>query len=72
MGYGKGHSLNDIIDILQNDLKLNFKLNFIHNRNVDVNDNVLNIDKLSNEIGYKPKISLIDGINRVWNSITKR
>jgi len=72
LGYGKGHSLNDIIDILQNDLKLNFKLNFIHNRNVDVNDNVLNIDKLSNEIGYKPKISLIDGINRVWNSITKR
>ncbi len=65
VGTGKGYTINEVIDIICKELNISFP-NVVHleKRKCDVGYNVLNIDKISNELGWEPKVSLESGIKR--------
>jgi len=70
-GGGKGHSLNDIIDVIKVGLGISFEVNYKPSRNFDVPVNVLDISKAIAEIGYQPTIDLSEGISRTWQWINE-
>lgn len=66
IGTGKGHSLNECIDIMQAHLEeREIDVHYNCGRKCDVNHNVLNIDKVISEVGWMPKTSLEDGIDKL-------
>lgn len=65
-GGGKGHSLNNIIASIKDNLGISFEVNFKPSRNFDVPVNVLDISKAIAEIDYQPTIGLSEGISRTW------
>jgi len=70
-GGGKGHSLNEIINAIKEDLGISFEVNYKPSRNFDVPVNVLDISKAIAEIGYQPTIGLSEGISRTWQWINE-
>jgi len=73
VGSGHGHSISDIIELLgqttQRDIKIENALD-VH-ANYAPSWNVLNCDKISDLIGWKPTISLESGIASLWSSLEK-
>jgi len=71
VGSGHGHNISDIIELVgqttQRDIKIENALD-VH-ANYAPNWNVLNCDKISNLIGWKPTISLESGIASLWSSL---
>jgi len=46
------------------------QLRFSRSRPFDVQENVLDVGKLTSETGWRPQISLREGIRRCWNSMS--
>jgi UDP-glucose 4-epimerase len=69
IGSGEGVSLNDILVEIKKITNINFKVNYKPSRSFDVPVNVLDIKHAKINIGYKPLISLQEGISRTWNWI---
>jgi UDP-glucose 4-epimerase len=73
VGSGHGHSISDIIELLgqttQRDIKIENALD-VH-AHYAPSWNVLNCDKISDLIGWKPTISLESGIASLWSSLEK-
>ena len=55
IGTGKGSSLNDILSMIEKNLKIDLKINYKNKRKVDVNKVILNINKIKEVIGFTPK-----------------
>ncbi len=70
-GGGKGHSLNDIIAVIKENLGISFEVNYKPSRNFDVPVNILDISKAIVEIGYQPTVGLSEGISRTWQWINE-
>lgn len=70
-GGGKGHSLNDIIAVIKEELGISFEVNYKPSRNFDVPVNILDISKAIAEIGYQPTVGLSEGISRTWQWINE-
>ncbi|MGP3667997.1 MAG: NAD-dependent epimerase/dehydratase family protein [Candidatus Bathyarchaeota archaeon] len=66
VGTGVEHSINDVVKILRNEFKISFKVEYLPKEEGEIERNVLNIEKIKLE-GYKPKISLKEGIKDVLN-----
>jgi len=58
----KGYSINDILDIFRNRLKLNFKVSYLPPRNCDVPVNVLSNKRAIEYLKWKPETKLEDAI----------
>jgi len=64
---GEGKSILDILDIIQKVTSKRLKTRFLKNRKFDVNYNVLDIDKSSKILSWKPEIDIEQGIYTTWN-----
>jgi len=69
---GKGYSINDILDIFRNILKLNFEVKYISSRNFDVSINVLSNKRAIEYLKWKPETKLEDAIYKIWYYINKQ
>jgi len=64
---GRGYSLNDIITIIRDDLKIPVHVNYLSARGFDVPVNILDSARLMRETGWKPQIDLMTGMRRVYD-----
>lgn len=64
IGCGLGYSLNDVIDIFEQ--QLGYKLPVLHTkcRESDIPVSVLDVSKMNNEFGFNPRVSLASGIKK--------
>ena len=68
IGYGKGHSLKEIIEVIQKELKKKVIVNYKNSRVQDVTANVLDISLLKQEIDWTPSVSIEEGIHFMLNA----
>ena len=68
---GIGYSLNDIMAIMRDELKLPIKVNYMTSRIFDVPVNVLDSSRLRLETDWKPKTDLVDGMRRVCDYLRR-
>jgi len=69
IGTGIGTSINELIGILREKLNLQFTVNYLDARTVDVKRNVLDCRKIVSDTDWMPKIDLFSGIWRSSNWI---
>lgn len=62
LGSGKGLSLNDLINAIEETLNLKTNIKYIESRKIDVPINYLNISRYVNRFGNPNNISISDGI----------
>jgi UDP-glucose 4-epimerase len=65
LGTGEGHSLLDLLTLLEQASGLKPELTFAENRNFDVRSNVLDIERIKSLITFEP-LSLADGLHKTW------
>jgi UDP-glucose 4-epimerase len=65
----EGKTLNELLDLIEGILGRPIERNYLPQRNFDVGVNVLDNSLAKKELGWAPKVSLIDGINRNLNFI---
>ena len=63
IGTGIGKSINELIQIIRDTLKIQVKTRYTEARSVDVKKNILNAKKLFLDTGWRPKISIQLGAN---------
>lgn len=71
IGSGQGHSLNDLLTIMKNVTGCNFTVSYTNSRSYDVPEIYLGITRASNELNWKPTISLEHGIKNTWDFVCK-
>ncbi|PIP79899.1 MAG: hypothetical protein COW84_08090 [Gammaproteobacteria bacterium CG22_combo_CG10-13_8_21_14_all_40_8] len=71
LGYGKGYSINEVIDIARKVCKQPFSIEYLDRRNVDVNKIILDTKKIQHQLNWLPKVSLEEGIAKIWRAIRK-
>jgi UDP-glucose 4-epimerase len=69
VGSGQGNSLNELIHIMRNVTGQNISVNYSNSRIYDVPEIYLDITLASNELNWKPNISLEQGITYTWDFI---
>ena len=69
IGSGEGHSLNAIVEIMQNIINKQIMVVFKQARVFDVPAIYLDISRAKQDLGWKPKISIEIGITRTWKFI---
>ena len=67
VGFGEGHSINEIIEIVRSISKNEIELVFKSARAFDVKKIVLDISKAKNDLNWFPEISLENGITKLWD-----
>jgi len=72
IGSGKGNSINEIVDAIEDVVNKKVSLDRKPARSVDVRRNILDNKKIIKEISNKPSISLEEGIRRTWGWINKK
>ncbi|SFL45363.1 NAD-dependent epimerase/dehydratase family protein [Pelosinus propionicus] len=65
IGSGLGYSLNEVIDCIESVIGEKVNKNFRLERKQDVPFNVLDISKTETYLGWKPEVTIEDGIERV-------
>lgn len=67
VGSGNGISINDLLNILREVTKMDFQVEYTHlNRKADVPANYLDSSLISKELGWRPTVSIEEGIERTW------
>jgi UDP-glucose 4-epimerase len=67
-GSGQGHSINDVIRLISEIAGHDIKVKYSKSRSFDVQEIILNIERANHQLGWKPKISLFDGISNDYFS----
>ncbi len=70
VGSGIGHSLLDIIQIMQNIIGREVRYQCKPHRSCDVPVNILDIHRARMSLGWTPRIALEQGIERIWEYLT--
>lgn len=65
VGSGQGHSLMDILALIETSLGRSLRVDFLPPRHVDVPVNVLSVDRIAREMLWSAKIELSAGIDRM-------
>jgi UDP-glucose 4-epimerase len=65
VGSGRGHSLLDIIQVIETVLGHRLEVGFKAARTVDLPTNVLDISRAKEELGWRPVVDLATGIDRL-------
>lgn len=74
IGSGKGESINDIVQIINQLTSSELMIKRYSGRKVDVPANILDVSRARNELGWTPTIPLTEGIREMlsyWNPIEK-
>lgn len=61
-----GHSLNDIVELIRNDLQLEIDVRYTPSRGFDVPENILSNTLLVETTGWQPEVNIHDGIKDVY------
>lgn len=69
IGYGKGISLNELIDLIQNSCDLKINVEYQKPRNFDIPEIYLDIKKAESILNWKPETNLQEGVNRLIQHI---
>jgi UDP-glucose 4-epimerase len=64
---GCGRSLNDIVAVIRDDLKVPIQVKYLTSRKFDVPVNVLDHSLLTRETGWRPETDLAIGIHWVYD-----
>jgi UDP-glucose 4-epimerase len=64
VGTGVGHSILDLIEMVQHELEQEILVLHELERNFDVSENILDSSLLTNATGWKPLVQLSDGVKR--------
>ena len=65
IGSGQGHTLLQLISMIETMIGEHVELRFMEARSVDVSTNVLNISRAKSELGWRPRMSLNAGIQQM-------
>lgn len=65
-GYGKGHSLLDILEEIRVATGRNPEIDWLGGRKVDVPANVLDTGRAHSVFGWSPRVSLREGVRETW------
>lgn len=65
VGTGKGHTLNELLEIIRKVSGVDCNVCYDRSRSFDVPYNVLDISKITGETGWTPRYSLEDGIGKM-------
>lgn len=71
VGSGKGHSLNDLLPILEIVTQRKILVNYTKARSYDVPEIYLDITRAKDELKWEPHTSIEEGIRLTWEFITK-
>lgn len=71
VGCGKGHSLNNLLEILRIVTQREVSVNYTNARNYDVPEIYLDIIRAKNELEWAPHTSIEEGIGLTWDFIMK-
>jgi UDP-glucose 4-epimerase len=66
VGCGQGQSLNEILDIICTVTSVDISPRYKPARPVDVPRSILNISRAETTFGWRPQVSLTDGIRQTW------
>lgn len=66
IGAGKGHSINQIREVIEQVCGKIFKFRYLPVREVDVRQVVLDCSRLKEQSGWQPQVSLEQGIRQTW------
>lgn len=69
LGSGVGYSINQVRGVVEQITGIEFKASFRPTRNVDVRSVVLDIQRISQELNWRPKIDLDEGVRRTWEHL---
>jgi UDP-glucose 4-epimerase len=69
VGSGTGHSLLQILSLMAKITGLNPKISFMSPRAIDVPISILDISKLQNVTGWRPRVGLEEGIRKEWQRL---
>ncbi len=72
LGSGEGHSINDIIEMIDHIVSMKSTIEHLKFNSFNVKEVVLNIDKAKSVFSWKPKISLFEGIKLHYEWIKKK
>lgn len=71
VGGGQGHSLNDIIGVIENITRLSIQPKYMPGRLFDVPINVLDISRAKMYLNWQPAVGLFEGISRMYEWMLK-
>ena len=71
IGAGQGHSLNDIINIIEQVIRRPLIINRIPGRIFDIPVNVLDISCAKTYLHWEPTVGILEGISRTFEWMTK-
>lgn len=71
IGTGMGYSISEVVGMIEKKMKGQLRIKQCGARKCDVSRNVLDISLIERETGWRPKISLSEGISRVVESRLK-
>lgn len=66
LGSGVGHSINQVLRIIEAECGTNLRKVYRPARKMDVREVVLDISKLETRLSWRPQIKLEEGVRRVW------
>lgn len=66
VGSGQGYSIHELINILKTFCNRDFETIYEPARKSDVYRSVLDISRIKNEFNFESKISLFEGIKKIW------
>ncbi len=67
VGTGRGTSLIKLVQAMESVSGKQFNINYLPARNFDCRYNVLNADKIKNELGWIPNVPLESGLEKTWS-----
>lgn len=64
VGGGSRVSVNELIELLEKRTEKNAKIKYIEKQKGDVRDTLADTSKISNELNWKPKVKIKEGLKR--------
>ena len=72
IGTGRGTSLNDLIAIIEKACGREVKRVYQEGRTFDIDRNILDVSRAAARLGWRPETSLVDGIGKTLEWMTRR
>ncbi len=71
IGAGQGHSVNDIINIIEQVIQRPLGINYVSGRAFDIPVNILDISRAKMHLPWQPTVGILEGISRTLDWMAK-
>ncbi len=72
IGTGEGHSLNDILGVIEKIVNKRINIKYQQARTFDVQVNILDISKIKSVFTWEPQVGLKQGIEKIYNHLLQK